>query len=695
MSRLSCTQSITRIALVAGVIASAGLALPAMADCDAKGNPLTAGTKCYNLKGSDTLFDIMTTAITNARAAGVPGATNLFYAGTGSGNAENQLKQVAGTNTLTNADLGVQSIGPMSRNMRPATIDPLATVTGAFTGKFTQRDLGTNIAAQGHASWAPTCQNVVGLDAAAFITRATGNGNGLNDVGFPTQNNTFAAPAQFPQAKVNVNLPLAFNDGSAFGNAAATVNYSNTWSIIMSGVDGSGSLQACSDPRRVRALLDLATALGITGTIDHFYRRDDNSGTTDSIKDRIIVVNSPTIAGVTNLDPRYPFTGGRFCNGQSIGNINGAVAQTGICSVTRSKNTCLVSNDCPAGETCLFNLNNQDLDPIRRPCAVADATKWPTTCTDMTTGKMCHPTAASVCSVNSAIACTVNADCPVAPAQTCVTNAWAANCTQGLVVPITDFDPGSTDQTTSIANRIKNGGGTIIGYAGREAASGAVYSTKMVKINGVKGSDFNVRNSAYMLARRLFVHYTQTGVTGDQPTDTAFGINIQGQGAPQLADEASLWSNFLTSRPAMDPIVAQYNFIPCAPNIGDDPCSLGNNLCASAIAATASPLGAAFPNGNLGTAAGTGGTKTIDSQGKVLNAAGTTLAQATCSTSGAGGYNQCVSDGSLCVTGTPCPLANNRPANAACSQNSDCASNVCGDYLGLGAPGALFSLVCQ
>jgi len=651
----------TRVALALGVAALTGLATTARADCDANGAVITAGTSCYHLKGSDTLFDIMRTSIVNARAAGIPGASDIFYEGTGSGNAENQMKQVTGTN------LGVQSIGPMSRNMRPATIDPLATVPGAITGTFSQRVAGGTQG--GHAAWAPTCQNVVGLDAAVFVTRATGTGNGLNDIALGVQNNAFAAPATFKQAVPNdKNLATDFTDGTAFNNPASTRNYNNLWSIVLSGVDGSGSLKACSDPRRVKALLDLSTAIGVP-TLDHVYRRDDNSGTTDTIKDRIMVVPAATTAASPSIDPRYPFTGGRFCNGQSIGNINGATAQTGVCSVTRSNTTCKVDGDCPivsgtTHEVCQFNLNNQDFDPIRRPCPATAANLAPTTCTDMTTGRLCQA------SDNN------------------------PNCSQGLIVALTDTDPGSSDITTSIANRIKNGAGAVIGYAAREAASGLNFQTKSIKINGTKGSDANVRNSAYMLARRLFLQNSQApgNTAGDVPNDLASGINITGGGAPQLSAESAMFS-YVSSRPATDPVVQQYNFITCAPTPGDDPCSLSNNLCADPASATAPPYSAAFPNGSFGATSGTGGTKSIDSQGNTWT--GTTLAATTCSTPAAGALNSCITDGSTCVTGTPCPVANNRPANAACSQNSDCAAGLtCKDALGLGAPGALYSLVC-
>jgi hypothetical protein len=682
-------RSSTKVALAAGLAALSGLSFPAMADCDANGNAVAGTTaNCWHLKGSDTWFDVMTTSIKNARLAGITGSNELFYDGSGSGNAESQMDKA------TTTDLGAQSIGPMSRNFRPKFIDTLTppTTTPVFTGNFAQRTgtaapFGTQV---GHAAWAPTCANVLGLDAAVFVTRATGAGSGLNDIDVNTSVNSAATPASFKQSVINCsaapggNCSTNFADGTAFNNINSTINYSNLWSIVLSGVDGSGSIRACADPRRVKALLDLSTAVGVS-TLDHIYRRDDNSGTTDTIKDRIMVVTSPTNTATPTVDPRYPLTGGRFCNGQSIGQINSSTNQTGLCAVTRD--VCLFGFPPPTGfacpahvdpntgvqQVCQVNLNNQDVDPIRRPCTAADSTHAPTSCTDLTTGKPCQA------------------------------GDGNANCTQGLVVALTDTDPGSSDITTSIANRIKNGGGSVIGFAGNEAVNGLLFQTKSVSINGTKANDTNVRNSAYLLARRLFLQ--NAAAAGDLAADLVddLAVNIAGGGdggATQFNDEQNLWA-YMSQRGNTDPVMDQFNFVHCS-SLGDgnDPCSELNNLCALPAAASAPPFAAAFPNGSVATttgvpvygSVGSGGAKSVDSQGNTWN--GTTAVATTCAVPAAGAQNSCITDGSTC-TGGACPAANNRPSNAACTRNSDCASGVCTDVLGLGTPGALYSLVCQ
>jgi len=632
---------IPRHVLGALVVLALGASGEALAqDCTVSVND----PNCYHLKGSDTLHDIIVQAINGARAAGIPGSKNLFYDGTGSGNGENQMKFVGGTGaTNGNGDLGVQSIAPMSRNFRPGIIDSLS---AGFQG----RD-ATHLTSSGHAAWAPSCQNVVGLDAAVLFTRGSGAGSSCKNINFPTfVDNAIPASAVSRATTNNTSLTTAFGNGSAFNNLSATVNYSNLLMIILGGVDGTASIAACSDPRRVQALQDLAACMGVDH-IEHVFRRDDNSGTTDTWKDRIIVTAS-------GADPRYPWVGGRFCNNQNIGSINGATAQSGVCSVTRSNTTCKVNTDCPAGETCQFNLNNQDFDPIRRSCTPSDGSHAPTSCTDMTTGKPCQA------SDNN------------------------PNCTQGLVVAITDFDPLSTDETTSISARVKNDStGQTIGYAGREAVA-AGRGTRALTMNTTGPTDSNVRKEAYLLARRLFLQNGGlSGTTNDDLIDDLAGpnINIQGKGANQFAAEQAFFT-YATNHANVDTIVQSLGFITCAPNAGDDPCALPNNLCAKTpAAAIAAPLGALVPNGSF-AASGTGGAKTINSIGRVWN--GTSLVAASCAAGAS-----CV--GGTCTSGLTCPDAAARPLNAACTQDSDCASGHCTDVLGIGVPGSPISLLCS
>jgi hypothetical protein len=610
--------------------------------------------QCFHLKGSDTLFDIITQSINRARAAGVPGANNLFYDGTGSGNAENQMINNSGSGAplpgLT-LPLGIQSIGPMSRNFRPKFIDSSAV-------GFTAAD-GSTASRQGHPSWAPGVQNVVGLDAAVFVVKSNTN---CKDLKFGTFVDNGTGSGVNRATTNNTALPTNFGNTGALNNPSSTFNYNNLLMVVLGGIDGSGSLSACSDPRRVEALQDLASCLGVDH-IEHLYRRDDNSGTTDTWKDRIITISS-------GADARYPWIGGRFCNGQSIGGINGAASQTGVCSITRTITTCKVDADCGAGGgVCQFNLNNQDFDPVRRSCIAPDATHAPTSCTDMTTGRPCQASDGN------------------------------PNCTQGLIVALSDIDPGSDDITNSIAARVKNDAAkTTVGYAGREAVLPGK-NTKGLTMNTINFTDANVRKDAYLLSRRLFLQNALVAgePNTDQPTDTAGpNINITGGGVTQLQAEQNFF-NYVTDpngsmsagtpgRCNTDPVVSQFNFITCSNDCTVDVSTLPANLCANTPApAIASPLAASVPNGSFG-AAGAGGTKSIDSTGLVFN--GTTTVQAAC----AAGTN-CIGTNLVCPVSGLCPAFSGRPSNAACSQNADCASGVCTDVLGLGLTPA--GLLCQ
>jgi hypothetical protein len=696
MLKRSCTS---RIVVGAALAALVGYASPASAGCDAEGLPSPAGSNCWRLKGSDTLFEIMTQAITDARTLPTPLATELFYEGTGSGNGEAQMTKATATG------LGVQSIAPMSRNFRPKFIDSLDT-TGTGGADFVART-ATNLTAVGHAAWKPSPDNVVALDAAVFLVDAAVP---LTDLQF----NTFfdnAAGNSVPKAsKNNDTLPLSFGHASINEALNPTFNYSNIMSVILSGVDGTGTVKACADPRRLQALQDLSDAMAVS-TLNHVYRRDDNSGTTDTFKDRIMVVDN---TDTKNLN-RYPFTGGRFCNGTALGNIDGSTQLQGTCSVSRAT-TCYSIKDCPGaatGEVCQFNLNNQDFDPIRRPCAAASATAAPTSCTNQVTGQACQANQAGnkFCSVTTGTACTADANCPA-------TEKCLDFCTQGLVVALSDTDPGSSDITISIGNRVKDGQQQVIGYAGRAGTTvGTGDVVKPLFINGTSpasadGGDDYVRQETYLLARRLFIQspYTKAGAAKagstaqDAIDDTQTNLGVTGGNTFQLAAEKAFFTGFLTNRARMDKISRDKGFIRCASLLNNTACSglteadcdgadpagdLTPNLCVSPAVAVVGALGAYLPNKTTGTndalGRGTGSAKTINSAGRQWTSAG--LIQAP-------GSGLCVSGGTAAGTPAVCPDVLPRPVEAPCTQPSDCASGFCRNSHGHGSLGKGYGLYC-
>jgi hypothetical protein len=733
MSIHRCLKVLSRAGLAAALAFAAG---PARADCDANGNTVSGTDFCFHIVGSDTLFDIMTQAINAARTSSNPAvaaaANDLFYQGGGSGTAETAL-----TTPASSTDLGTESIGPMSRNFRPAFIDP-------GDPSFIQRS-STTLTNTGHRAWAPTVRNVVGLDAAVFVF---GGSAGLNDIAFPTETEQPPPPATFNGQTVpigvatqkavrnNAGLPANYASSAAFNNLASTVNYSSLMMTILGGVDGSGTLAACADVRRARAVADLAAAVGVT-TLEHLYRRDDASGTTDTFKDRVIVV--PNVQ--TPL--RYASVGGRFCNGAAPGNT-----VAGICSIPDASGiyqTCssgLFGGEavCPAGAqfgVCLYNRSNQDLDPIRRSCSVANAPApaggfgpWPTTCTDYVAG----------------LPCSYNDGNP--------------NCSQGLIVGLSDTDRDTrvprvaTDVTLSIAERVAQGGGLVLGYAGRTSVDpDRITGTKAPSINGLLASPENTRANQYLLARKLFVQFSGNGVDMTaSPFYLDSPILLTSGGSDRKTREKVLFDGFISPNPAgsrlpMDNIVNGLGFISCLdpndPAYGlGDPTGTGTLCDLSPHSPVVGALSAVAGGGASGLAAKVAKTIKWNGSSPAVVTTGTVTSgwqnfrlctsAAPCSCSGtepclsSGSYTTptcanstqmtCTSSSlasctsaavSMCETGRcsagACTLGNvnvvtgaaeSKPLDAPCTADTECTSGFCRDRYGFGAGAQARGRVC-
>jgi hypothetical protein len=377
-------------------------------------------------------------------------------------------------------------------------------------------------------------------------------------------------------------------------------------------------------------------------TLQHVIRRDENSGTTDTFKDKIAV--------------------GRFCNGNAFGVLGPNKVHP--------------------------NLNNQDLDPIRRPCdAPIAGVREQVTCTDLTTGALCTS---------------------------------GATCTQGLVTAISENDAGITDYTVSIAKRVEGDNtGATVGYAGREAIRQASGLTAGPFINTVPPTDVLVRQDSYMLSRRLFLNRgpaivardsgtalgftfdpasnnyrtaNGSGALGTCATGTTCNERVQntntannslpcpdgsankctGGGVTQRGFEDALF-NYMTDpdgggsqdgnqgRCNVDPIVKQFGFLTCL-----DDCTLtpsgGANLCSKTpYTNPASAPAACIPQGTTDTTANL----------KILwdFSAVTTPASGVCCSNGA----------AVAANGT-CAAANaGRAINSACSADqvqAECASGL-------------------
>jgi inhibitor of cysteine peptidase len=193
----------------------------------------------YNIDGSDTLADPLVAAIAASGA-------QLRYRNSGSGIAENAM------------NAGGQSIGPMSRNFRQATLDA-------------------------HLDWTPAVKNVIGLDAAVVVVK-----------------NTSA------RCK-NLSIPTDLNDPKS-------AQENNLLQLVLGGVGGEGTILACADPARLQAIVDFTNCFVGLDRVEHFYRPDDRSGTAEVIKQKLKIKRfcNGTAPGPTNLDAqdndpiRYP-----------------------------------------------------------------------------------------------------------------------------------------------------------------------------------------------------------------------------------------------------------------------------------------------------------------------------------------------------------------------------------------------------
>jgi hypothetical protein len=510
--------------------------------------------------------------------------------------------------------LGTQSIAPMSRNFRPAeSCQPGNPNCGATqNGQF--------------PSWQPQIANVGGLDAATIITKKQANRFTNFDLPLLPTDSTKANPN---------TTGLTCNFGTPGGN---TNCYDELLQVILSGVDGSGSTVACADPKRVQAIADFSAAFG--STLRHFYRRDENSGTTDTFKDKINV--------------------GRFCNGTAVGVLGTNKVHP--------------------------NLNNEDHDPIRRPCDVSIAgVREAVSCTDLTTGAAC--------------------------------NSSAPTCTQGFLTALSENDTGITDITVTIANRAgSDTSGLTVGYAGREGIKLPSDTTAGPFINTNPPTDNLVRTDVYLLARRLYLQRgpalttLDAGATGTSRTqvrnsaspgtcpDGTNGClervndlggqnsalkcpdgsanNCIGGGSKQRSAEDAffLWATDTNGggsqqgapgRFNLDPLMGQFGFLPCTSD--SSPPSGAGNLCSKTPFPTIpSPPSACIPTTSGGPASWNYGAVACT------------------------GTQVCCSNGLACNvapnTGTQCAAATGRAVNSACSQNgvqAECASGgVCTDVGG-------------
>jgi len=287
-----------------------------------------------------------------------------------------------------------------------------------------------------------------------------------------------------------------------------------------------------------------------------------------------------------------------WCNGQSLGNTN-----------------------YPGS-----NLLNEDLDPIRRSCIGSDATKAQTRCTYYPTNITCTAGSADL-----AVGATGN------PYN------QAIKCTQGLIVALSENDPGSDDITKSIGNRVANdGNGYTIGLAGLAASEVGNPPNVATNINTVTTQPGNVYIGQYMFSRRLFLMQNPTfGQTGGlQPK--------AGEVAGRTTEEGKLFTWATTDTCEMQPIVVTAGFLPRMENGCSDSCvSSGEGNILTCLAPSS---GVSTPKQHIG-AEGEGNTSATN-------------------------VFPCVANNAL-LTSAACPVIPSEATNYECNLNAKCLNGTC------------------
>jgi len=251
------------------------------------------------------------------------------------------------------------------------------------------------------------------------------------------------------------------------------------------------------------------------------------------------------------------------------------------------------------------NLVNEDLDPIRRPCIGSDSTKAATRCTYYPLKTTCAAGAADITDPTYG----------------------TIKCTQGLLVALSENDPGMKDITLSIAQRVASDlNGFTMGLAGKAMVDLAGAPNIGTNINTVTYEDGNVRAGQYMLSRRLFLQRNPSG-TGDSTRDAA----------------ETAFFNWATNKCNLRQIVLDAGFLPPLATC-TDPCNDPLN-----ITCVAAEAGVGTPKQNIGAE---------------TTATGSTNAY------------PCVSNGVIQTSGN-CPVIPVLGAGSKCNIGAKCTSGTC------------------
>jgi len=415
------------------------------------------------------------------------------------------------------------------------------------------------------------------------------------------------------------NPPAACNNAIANGVSALAVLIAGN---PASGTQSKGTTAECADPCRVW-LVDYLASQSCQGVnrIEHIYRRDDKSGTQDTFREFLVNLTTGThTSDGTNVQ--------FWCNGKSEGNVNAPTS----------------------------NLLDEDLDPIRRSCVPADSTHAQTRCTYYPTDQTCAASDPTIPAHGSA----------TNYAGKTVTNPFSEPlpCTQGLIVALSESDPGSVDITTSIGNRVANdGNGFSVGMAGGASITAPSPPNAHVNINTITIAPSNIYHGNYKFSRRLFLMQNPTFT---QANATTGGDTVAGR----PTEETTLW-NYVFGNPCpMQNIVVAAGFLPKWYDACTDNCASGAGPLAeqSTLACLAPPIGVGTPKQNIGP----GDTCTASYPCVADGTVGSSATPSLCS----GGATACAAIPAL-GSGLACNLNENCTPSGVCTDDSSGVGGTC------------------
>ncbi len=451
-----------------------GIAIPTSMAVLAMGPGTARAATTYDLYGSDTLTQVIKDAIAGSGA-------HINYVNTGSGQGEKNIANLGGLTVK-------QSIAPMSRNFVPSILSQ-STI-------FPVSD-----------------KNVLCLDAGVVAFSNIGG----HAVDVPCSSLSGSAVCDVT-CDVNVN-PLAIALG---GYPSSCTSPSSTPTT-----PSASTTPECAHPQRLAAIAKLQAFQG--ARLDHYFRRDDKSGTQDSFREYL------------------QFS--RWCNGKAEGNVN-AVGS---------------------------NLKNEDLDPVRTPCSTfaGDANNAPSRCTFY---PLEFPPVGFTCNNGD----TLGAGATVTnPAGGTFTNPYnfAIKCTQGWVVALSENDPHQADITKSIGQRVaasKSGGGHYMGGAGLAVQATDLADSYGVSLNTVSFAYDSIAGGHYPMWRRLFLQ------------QRADGANYVSADTGRITEENTLF-NWATNRNNVAAICENDGFYAPLGNPPSSNCPPSNVTCLPAAAGLSTP----------------------------------------------------------------------------------------------------------